>query len=55
MVLKTILLITCLMSLLVMTINCQTDNQTYESMLPDGNLREVKDSSLSKFLEDLKH
>ena len=49
MILKTIIIITCLLSLLVMTINCQTEDESIESVFPDINLREVKDSSLVKF------
>jgi len=52
---KTTLIITCLLILLVMTINCQTENENDELLLPEDNLREVKDSSLAKFLDYLKH
>lgn len=55
MILKTIIIITYLLSLLVIAINCQTEDESIESVFPDINLREVKDSSLVKFLEDLRH
>ena len=55
MVLKTILIITCLLNLLVVTIKCQTENQDDESLLPNINLRDVEDTTLNNFLKDQQH